>query len=788
MNKKILVFGIVFILLMVGFVNAYNVSFTATELGTQNTLNATFYAGLTNESFDIDNYYVLIEADSLIETSIESDGPVVTQLNSTLWKINYTDDWDVSRAIIMQSLFYGAVPFNIPRITTEIVNLTSISSNDPRDTGKTAYYAEITGINAEPDGSHWTVYANFTFSETSDNYNVSSWSRLYDTNDDGPCSGGATAYWQLPTGTNLNFWFDTTGSSSQQSDLGVDTSADDYNNPSNGLLRSQSCEDASDDTIIIYSQVLVLSKGNVSIDFTGDTAQLTANDSIDFYQDYNIPAFSLTYDETTTDLNLETGNYTIFAKVDNYYNQTKEIEITGDTTVLFNDFYNSLLNITATDNSTGSPINTFNASIDLQNGSSVSYGTTSGSIEIPVLDGETYNITVSSDAAQYVTSTEEVVVSGFTDSYDFNVYTFNSVRINVYDGLDNGLMSQNVTIQTISDLSSFENITSTGTILIDFLAPNDYELRFISDGYNTVSKFITVSNDSTQIVNSYMILNNDSESQQVHVTNLGTPINTDMEGAVVRLQQENIGGDSLYVTIQESITNSEGDTNVWVVRDASTFYRFQVIYNGTTLLTTTKTAFLPSVTETIELIVDTSEAGDSILEDDASLSYTTVWSGVNNETFTFDWSDASSTIVGGRLLVTGQYLNVSLEEQTISDVSFVGASGTLAYTLPVLNNTKYTVYAYITYSEGEKLVYSAPRVFESDILVDPNSGILIAGLVFIITIFATYLLGPLWSGIIGFSSLMLLTLLNIVILPVTIITSFIAFFALMFIKIRRGQQ
>lgn len=714
--KKLILFGLVFILLMVGFVNAsFNtVNFTTTEYD-------------TNETLDNVSYYF--------------DNSTFTTTGTTIYGADF-----------------GGFSFNNPA--------SFFDGNEATDAnhafGDTPIYAYLG--------------KNFTSGEfiSSVHINVSHYANF-------DSSSKGFIYIDLYIKNSSNEWhIERNLANTEITTLGG------FETPT------------FDDNIILNQEIYGI---YVLMGYNYTAGSALDIESMEFYE-----LSFVTHDEITPlPYTFSNGTEEIFASKENYYGVSNNITFPyANNTYNFYEMYNSLLTITATDNSTGSPINTFNASIELTNGSTVSYGTTSGSVEIPVIDGETYNITVSSDSAQYVTNTDEVSVSGFTDSYDFNIYTFNSVRINIYDGLTSTLMSQSVTIQTISegeqsvgsvywpalygDIVSFENVTSTGTILIDFLAPADYELRFISDGYNTVSKFVSITNDSTQIVNTYMILNNDSDSQKVHVTNTGTPLDTNYAGAVVRLQQENIGGDSLYITIQEYKTNILGNANVWVVRDASTFYRFQVIGDNRTLLTTTKIAFLPDVEETIELIVDTTESSRSIFDDDGSVTYTTVWSGVNNETFTFDWSDASSTIVGGRLLVTGQYLNVSLEEQTISDVSFVGDSGTLQYTLPVLNETKYTVYAFITYSNGEKLVYSVPIVFHSDVLVDSNNGILIAFFVFIITIFATYLLGPLWSGIIGFSSLMLLTMLNIIILPITIITSFIAFFILLFIKIRRGQQ
>lgn len=119
-------------------------------------------------------YYVIIEADSI---SSISNFQVVTDvymqnIASKKWILYSasTSGYEISRAKVMKTLFYGTAGTD-PRVTsTYITNIQALKSNDPRDIGRRAYYIKHQG-----GGSSSSGYRTCTFNSTLNNYNVSLW-------------------------------------------------------------------------------------------------------------------------------------------------------------------------------------------------------------------------------------------------------------------------------------------------------------------------------------------------------------------------------------------------------------------------------------------------------------------------------------------------------------------------------------------------------------------------------------------------------------------------------------
>jgi len=459
--------------------------------------------------------------------------------------------------------------------------------------------------------------------------------------------------------------------------------------------------------------------------------------------------------------------------------------IIDESTKSVSDMYNNLMNLTLTEAVTGSSISDFEGWVYCYNTSSnVSFSTSGSFVEVPIISSFDY-LVVGKKVGSLVDSSLNFTSSSsplMLTSVNIQAFTWNSIYVKFYDSVNLSLIDfETLSVNVLSDIYVNNFSTSNGTLYLTLLTPSDYELRISSSSYVTSSKYITVTNNSVNVVNIYLQSNSTTEIQRVRVVDTS---NQPVEGAIIRLQKEFLNSTDFFRTVQESTTDYNGFTAVNVVRSTTDFYRFIVIYNGTTRLTTTKTFFIPGLTETVELVINLEEADFDEIEDLLGISTRLEVTGVNDEIYNFTFVDARSTIVGGRLYVTGQYLNSSLEQQNISDQYVYDFDGELSFALPVINNTRYTVYAYILFSDGQSLVYEVPVMFGESDLVDRNTGMLYAVIILLFVAFITIGLGALYSGVFSLLSLVVLSVFGLISIPVTIITSFIAFFIIVFIKIK----
>lgn len=491
-------------------------------------------------------------------------------------------------------------------------------------------------------------------------------------------------------------------------------------------------------------------------------------------------------------LKLLAGNNTIVFTSQGYYNLTEIIEADAldNTSYTIYDVYNSIINVSAKyilNNATisGLYINVKNHNYSINYNDS----TTGNFIEIPTLIGSEWNITLS--ASNYTSDNAYIIVSSSTYNQTFYLYAFNSIYMNIYNITNGSLFKANVTIQAISNIFSSTNVTDTGSFILTLLTPSDYELRFNTTGYNTINKYVTVYNDSTQNLNVYLSPNvTDTEIQTIKVVD---STNIPVEGAIVWLQRENPSDLSEFITVQESQANYDGNSYVYLIKDGLTYYRFGVIYEGQIRALvpsgnyyTTKTTFINGVDETIILQINLNDAPSDILEDRYSVVYDLYFGGVDNNTIYFDFTDGRNAITGAKIKITGKYLNVSMDYQDIYEEIEYATTGTLNYTFIPLNNTIYQIDAYILYAGSAELVSTKEKIFDIDVFIEKNTGLLYAAIIFILVALITSRLGSLAGGILSVSSLVPLTYFHVIYLPITVITSLACIIIILFAKVSKN--
>lgn len=487
--------------------------------------------------------------------------------------------------------------------------------------------------------------------------------------------------------------------------------------------------------------------------------------------------------------NLTAGTHTVIAERAGYYNLTGSITVAALSNTSYNleGMYNSIANFSAYNALNNASISSFSIALSTGN----NYSTTNGSVEVPILNNTDYSVNVS--ATNYTSVSNYNFTMNLSNYQNVSVpmYQFNSIRVNIFNESSMTALLQAVTVHTISNLTSFSNITSTGFINIALLYPNSYELRFESANMNPRSIFLTVTNDSTQNVSVYMTENTTTELQVVEVLDTS---NTPVEGAVVWLQKQkiNITG-TRWVTIQEAQTDYDGKTSVYVERDTTVFYRFAVIYDGTARpiqptdnLFTGPTSFVPGVTETIQLIVNLEEEPTDFISDDLAINWTVEW--VNTTAINFTWLDGRNTITGARLLVEASYINETLAYETIANISLSGSFGFINYSIPVINNSVWRLTAFLTYETSTETVWQGIKRFDIDVIIEKNTGLLYAIIIILIVTFLSVEFGPLPSSLMAIGSILPLSYLKLISIPLTIITSLLALAVIFFFRTRKLDE
>ena len=283
-------------------------------------------------AFAVPDFYVLIEADN-ITGGWNINSNTLTQLESNLWILyaQQSDTYEVQRAKVYKTLFYGTDGTNPRANSTYIENISAIYTNELRDIGKRGHFTYLNygdGYGADKSGvGKWTG----TFDDTSNNNNVSSWSYLDYWGDGSYCL--FYAKWEIPSGATKN----SIGSNDDISDeTGTDTSSEQEINPTNSRLVVSYCADNNDNNGATTTSFL-LAKGNMSwaFTYTGNLADSRTYYATDFYINHSVPEFL--------------GDTFVINSLDNYtqygYNQT---DITNFTAQITNgtDKFTKTANIT----------------------------------------------------------------------------------------------------------------------------------------------------------------------------------------------------------------------------------------------------------------------------------------------------------------------------------------------------------------------------------------------------------------------------------------------------------
>lgn len=260
------------------FVEYYN-----SASGKQTSVNP----DLTSAVFDTAKYtnatgpFVIIEATDVLTDAFQINDCNITKVASGKWQLTCDTGTDeVKRAQIYKTLFVGSTNAGTdPRASsTYITGITALKTSVARDVGKQAHFAQNDSDSTAGGGATGTYTG--TFANTSTNTDCSSWSYV-------STSGSlSVARWENPAGTTLN-----TQTGSNTDEFGIDTSADETDNPATCELQNVSSTTSSR---AFGLRAMVLCVGDITWSYAETGAFNETVSNTDFYTDNGIPVFTAT--------------------------------------------------------------------------------------------------------------------------------------------------------------------------------------------------------------------------------------------------------------------------------------------------------------------------------------------------------------------------------------------------------------------------------------------------------------------------------------------------------------
>jgi hypothetical protein len=394
---------------------------------------------------------------------------------------------------------------------------------------------------------------------------------------------------------------------------------------------------------------------------------------------------------TTSYKRLRAGSYKVVGVNSSYFNKTKYFTVTAldNKTINVTEFYNYYLRVfyrDAANDTILTDVNTTLFSPKLNR----TYLNENNKTVFYFLNGYAY--TLQTDPANYSVSNTTFNASTYTTPTNTTAYILhyssNIVIMYFYDELNYSLVTENITIELISDIFSNTYYTTTGSKTVSLLAPTDYNIRYRATGYAPRNYFFTLVNGSYSLLNLTMLQLGEGENVTI---NLYDNLQNKIVGARIKVLKYIVPTNSFkIVDIRE--TNFEGQTVVYMQLNTE-YYEFIVEYdkddNGVleTILTTDPTYIYST---TINLFANLFELGFNSLFEQTGLYGVITFNSTNrNATYTFD--DAAGTATQGCIYA---YRLVLGERTFVNSTCASGAAGTAITKIPNVNAT-YELRGYI---------------------------------------------------------------------------------------------
>ena len=504
--------------------------------------------------------------------------------------------------------------------------------------------------------------------------------------------------------------------------------------------------------------------------------------------------FSVNGTTNTSFILKEGSNYIVTAVNAGYFDKNLSFSVAAfdNKTLNIEAIGNGFINVTANDNFSGGKVNIFSATINFNNTYNYTNSTTNGEILFPIL--RNINYTISLTAGSYISpADQEINASSAVNNVTFSVAPSNSINISFYFINNTLIIGEQINATIINTNASQTSTTTSGVMAFSLLIPDDYELRATAADFLDRKYFFTIANFSTQSVHVYLFQNITNITTELQVFRILDTSNTEVTGAILKIEKETIAGSNLYSNYGEEITNAEGETNVYLEKGISHNYRFAVVVDGalTTIYPTgntytSTTNFISGVSETVEIVVNRAETAP--VDYITPLYAVSTSSGRSNDTVWCSWIDGQNGISGATMEITARYLDNSTGQELINTQTSIATSGNLTYTFTPINDTIYTMSCYINYPSYDSLEETLIHAYTLTKTVDKNTGLLYAVGILAVAATLTVVFGVLVSSILTFAMLAFTGLVGFTSFPLTVITSLIALAIILFVRGRKNDE
>jgi len=381
--------------------------------------------------------------------------------------------------------------------------------------------------------------------------------------------------------------------------------------------------------------------------------------------------------------NISVGTYYIkvIANDSNGVNNT-------DTSELFGILYDKRLNITAYYYGTTTAVNNFSVQITgvrSENGS-----TTTGTYSFYGLEG---NYSVLIDAEGYSYQTTDTTLDTRYDTLNISLYRTNTINLSFYDSATQVILSGlNITFNLIRDeLYSTNNWTTTGSTVLELLAPGSYEIRYNADGYAEGNYFFTLADRSYNDISLYMI----NGSGATNVTSILYDENGNTLSNYIIKYLQYYPETSSYIEVASKRTNDEGVAVMGLVLN-DPYYKVRILNTENVLVKTTATTQLYEST-----VIYYVTLGDSTINLLSGINGITSTLSHTGTQFRYEFDQEQNTDVTATLKLYKQKIEGN---ELVSTTTVTSGSGILYLNTTEINGTTYLAQAFIQYSgENEYL-------------------------------------------------------------------------------------
>lgn len=379
------------------------------------------------------------------------------------------------------------------------------------------------------------------------------------------------------------------------------------------------------------------------------------------------------YNWNSYDLNLSTAqNYAVRVVTTDSSNLTST-----STSPFFNVTSNGLLTIST--RSAGTNLSVVNVTnfevIDGTNGSGFN-ATGNGSLSIDITKGHNYTITAA--IPNLTTETVNMVpTTNATTAYTYH-YNANSFFISIYNESTNAAINNTIpTSLEVITAANASNYTFTGAgINISFLTPAAYTLRYWVGNQTDIPRdyYTSLVPNSAQNITLYVV---DAAISQFYLPILVDDTLTPVANATAQLLRYFVGTNS-YQVVEMARTDTTGQAVLRVVPN-SVYYKIIWTKDGRTITTTPAKITAQTNTYTINLRSSPFASFDASKNLYVNLNFTN-----GTSTFVYTWSDTSSVVTAGCMIVRDSMDGVT---RIVYNGCAAGSVGSIPYTVANRSHT-----------------------------------------------------------------------------------------------------